>query len=229
MIIDALDRGSYIRIIPSENKIIGYTTRNRGRVAENFKNYFVIIFDKPFDYTYTFADSIISSHTEEKCNHAGAIIGFNHTKRGEVIQAKVASSFISPGQAEINLKEIGNDSFETIKNKARAAWNKVLGKVKVSGGSTDQLRGFYPVTAASLQYAAGAPLFKHAEIDFENGKKLYINAPDNSPDNRYIQTLNFNGKHYTRAWYGHFDLLRGGTINIQMGQKPDHLQVNGAI
>ena len=143
MIIDALDRGSYIRIIPSENKIIGYTTRNRGRVAENFKNYFVIIFDKPFDYTYTFADSIISSHTEEKCNHAGAIIGFNHTKRGEVIQAKVASSFISPGQAEINLKEIGNDSFETIKNKARAAWNKVLGKVKVSGGSTDQLRTFY--------------------------------------------------------------------------------------
>jgi predicted alpha-1,2-mannosidase len=143
VIIDALDKGSYIKIIPSENKIIGYTTSNSGGVAKNFKNYFVIIFDKPFDYSYTFLDSVITKETEQKCNHAGAIIGFINTRKGEIVHAKVASSYISFDQAEINLKEIGNQSFETVKNHAKSVWNSVLGKVKVSGGTTDQMRTFY--------------------------------------------------------------------------------------
>jgi predicted alpha-1,2-mannosidase len=143
VIIDALDRGSYIKIIPAENKIIGYTTRNSGGVAKNFKNYFVIVFDKHFDYTYTFLDSVITKSIEQKSNHVGAIIGFTNTHKGEIIHAKVASSYISFEQAEINLKEIGNHNFETVKDKAKETWNKVLGKVKVSGGSVDQMRTFY--------------------------------------------------------------------------------------
>ncbi len=143
VIIDALDKGSYIKIIPAENKIIGYTTRNSGGVAKNFKNYFVIIFNKPFNYTYTFRDSLITKDVEQTCNHAGAIIGFNNTHKGEVISARVASSYISFDQAEINLGEIGNDNFETTKSKAKQAWNTVLGKVKVSGGTVAQMRTFY--------------------------------------------------------------------------------------
>lgn len=46
VVVDAFDNGSYIKIIPEENKIIGYTTKNTGGVPENFKNYFVIVFDK---------------------------------------------------------------------------------------------------------------------------------------------------------------------------------------
>ena len=81
--------------------------------------------------------------------------------------------------------------------------------------------GFYPVTPASVQYAAGAPLFNHAEINFENGKKLVINAPNNTADNRYVQSVNFNGKVYTKNYFNHFDLQKGGTINIRMGQEPN--------
>ena len=44
IVIDAFDKGSYVKIIPSENKIIGYTTRNSGGVPANFKNYFVVGF-----------------------------------------------------------------------------------------------------------------------------------------------------------------------------------------
>ncbi len=130
VIIDALDRGSYIKVIPAENKIIGYTTRNSGGVAKNFKNYFVIVFDKPFDYTYTFLDSALTKDNEQKGNHTGAVIGFTNTTKGEIIHAKVASSFISFAQAEINLKEVGDKSFETVKNNAKQEWNKVLGRVK---------------------------------------------------------------------------------------------------
>nr|MBF6607493.1 glycoside hydrolase family 92 protein [Flavobacterium sp.] len=44
VVIDAFDKGSYVKIIPAENKIIGYTTKNSGGVPSNFKNYFVIRF-----------------------------------------------------------------------------------------------------------------------------------------------------------------------------------------
>lgn len=49
IVIDSYDRGSYIKVIPEENKIIGYTTRNSGGVPENFKNYFVIVLEKTPD------------------------------------------------------------------------------------------------------------------------------------------------------------------------------------
>lgn len=143
VIIDALDHGSYIKVIPGESKIIGYTTRNSGGVAKNFKNYFVIVFDKPFDYAYTFLDSVLTKNIEQKGNHTGAVIGFANTNKGEIIHTRIASSFISFRQAELNLNEVGNESFETVKNKAKAEWNKVLGRVKVSGGTIDQVKTFY--------------------------------------------------------------------------------------
>ena len=51
VVVDALDRGSSVTIIPAERKIVGYSTKNSGGVPGNFKNYFVIVFDKPFTYT----------------------------------------------------------------------------------------------------------------------------------------------------------------------------------
>ncbi len=53
VVVDAFDRGSYVKIIPAERKIIGYSTRNSGGVPENFKNYFVLVFDKPFALAHT--------------------------------------------------------------------------------------------------------------------------------------------------------------------------------
>jgi predicted alpha-1,2-mannosidase len=81
--------------------------------------------------------------------------------------------------------------------------------------------GFYPVTPTSVQYAAGSPLFKHAEIHFENGKKLTINAANNGAGNRYVQKVTFNGNAYTKNYFNHFDLQKGGTINFQMAPKPN--------
>lgn len=46
--------------------------------------------------------------------------------------------------------------------------------------------GFYPVTPASTQYVLGAPLFRHAEILFENGNILEIEAEKNNGENRYL-------------------------------------------
>ena len=167
VVVDALDKGSYIRVIPEENKIIGYTTKNSGGVPENFKNYFIVQFDKPFTYTATFADGALKEGVkEQQANHTGAVIGFK-TRKGELVHARVASSFISFEQAAINMKELGNDSFETVAAKGKQAWNEVLGKIEVEGGNLDQFRTFYSCLYRSLLFPR-----KFYEID-ANGQVVH--------------------------------------------------------
>ena len=152
IVVDALDNGSYIKVIPEENKIIGYSTKNSGGVPENFKNYFIIEFDKPFTYEATFADNSLKEGAKEQTDkHVGAVIGFK-TKKGEIVHARVASSFISFDQAAVNMKELGNDSFETLVTKGKQAWNDVLGKIEVEGGTLDQYRTFYSCMYRTLLF-----------------------------------------------------------------------------
>ena len=152
VVVDAFDKGSYIKVIPEENKVIGYTTKNSGGVPDNFKNYFVIEFDKPFTYEATFADATLKEGVrEQQSDHVGAVIGFKTTK-GEIVHAKVASSFISFEQASLNLKELGSDNFSTLVQKGKDVWNKELSKIEVEGGTLDQYRTFYSCMYRSLLF-----------------------------------------------------------------------------
>lgn len=152
VVVDGFDQGSYMKVIPSENKIVGYTTKNSGGVSENFKNYFVMEFSKPFTYTATVSDSTIdTSKLEVKTDHAGAIVGFA-TRRGEQVLVRVASSFISPEQAEANLKELGQRSFEEVKQAGRQRWNEVLGRIEVKDDNLDNLRTFYSCLYRSVLF-----------------------------------------------------------------------------
>lgn len=152
VVVDGFDQGSYMKVILSENKIVGYTTKNSGGVPENFKNYFVMEFSKPFTYTATVSDSTIdTSKLEVKTDHAGAIVGFA-TRRGEQVLVRVASSFISPEQAEANLKELGQRSFEEVKQAGRQRWNEVLGRIEVKDDNLDNLRTFYSCLYRSVLF-----------------------------------------------------------------------------
>lgn len=158
VVIDAYDKGSYIKIVPQENKIVGYTTRNSGGVPDNFRNYFVVQFDKPFGYTATFATDdkakpfvLSDRHLQQENEHTGAIIGFK-TEKGEVVHARVASSFISIEQAQTNLSELGNDSFDALVEKGRNSWNSQLGRIKVSQENIDNMRTFYSCLYRSLLF-----------------------------------------------------------------------------
>lgn len=167
VVIDAFDKGSYVKIDAANNRIIGYSTKNSGGVPDNFKNYFVIEFDKPFTYKATVADSCISvDKAEQEANHAGAIIGFA-TRKGEKVHARVASSFISQAQALENLKELGNDSFDVLVEKGKTAWNEALGRIEVEGGNLDQYRMFYSCLYRSLLFPR-----KFYEID-ANGQVVH--------------------------------------------------------
>ena len=167
VVVDAYDKGSYVKIDKANNRIIGYTTRNSGGVPVNFKNYFVVEFDKPFTYCATVADSVVTENkVEQQANHAGAIIGFA-TKKGEEVHARVASSFISHEQALLNLKELGSDNFDVLVQKGQDAWNEMLGRFEVEGGNLDQYRMFYSCLYRSLLFPR-----KFYEID-ANGQVVH--------------------------------------------------------
>ena len=152
IVLDAFDKGSHAEIIPSKNMIVGYTTKNSGGVPENFKNYFVLVFDRPFKYTAAVTDgNIDASSLSSTSNHSGAIVGFS-TKRGEQVNVRVASSFISPEQALLNLKELGDGGIDEVSARGRARWNEVLGRVEVSDDNTDNLRTFYSCLYRSLLF-----------------------------------------------------------------------------
>ena len=168
VLVDAFDKGSAVEILPDQHAIIGYTTRNSGGVPANFKNYFVIVFDKPLQQKHVVKDKeIMPNSTKAEANHTGAFVGFS-VKRGEKVIARVASSFISQEQAWQNLKEVAGKDFEQVKQEGRDAWNEVLRKIEVGGGNLDQQRTFYSTLYRSTLFPR-----KFYEIDAKGNAMHY--------------------------------------------------------
>ena len=168
IVIDAFDPGAEIQVLREKNAIVGYTTNNHGGVPENFRNWFVIKFDKP-----------IEGYTEE--DHALVSVAFA-TERGEVVNLQTASSFISLEQAWRNLAEVEGREFDEIKTAARDRWNEVLGRIEVGGGSEEQYRTFY-----SCLYRATLFPRKFYEID-ANGNPIHYSPYNGQVCDGYLYT-----------------------------------------
>lgn len=170
ILVDGFFKGSMVKVIPEERKIVGYCRNNSGGVPENFHNYFVIYFDKDFEYqTWTVAgekeNKTIKTSKELSAEgyHVGAALSFK-AKEGAQIHARVASSFISPEQAELNLnREIGRQTFDQLKEKAKMVWNEELGRIEVDGGTVEQYRTFYTALYRVLLFPR-----KFYELDKDN-------------------------------------------------------------
>ena len=172
VVVDAFDKGSYVKILPEKQMIVGYTTKNSGGVPANFKNFFVVKFDKPFTYKAAVADGTVGEgKTEATCNHAGAIIGFQ-TKRGEAVNVQVASSFISEEQALRNLGELKDGCFDRIKAEGRKTWNDVLGKIEIEDQNIDHKRTFYSCLYRSV-------LFPRSFFEYDAQGKVVHYSPYN--------------------------------------------------
>jgi predicted alpha-1,2-mannosidase len=211
VLIDAFDQGSYIRIIPEERKIIGYSTKNSGGVPDNFRNYFVIRFSKAFEDAVVWKDKHSEpGKLEITDKHTGALVHFK-TRKGERITACAASSFISFEQAEINLEEIGDKDFETIRQEARDSWNREMGRIEVLGGNLDQTRTFYSCLYRTM-------LFPRKFYEIDASGKVYHYSPYNGQvlpgymftDNGFWDTF--------RAAFPFFNLMEPGlNAKIQEG------------
>jgi predicted alpha-1,2-mannosidase len=164
LVVDAFFKNSHIEVFPEERKIIGYSCNNSGGVPENFKNYFVIYVDKAFDEVHIAKDGTLDMlKTEATGKHVGTVIRFK-TKTNEAVNLKVASSFISPEQAEINLqREIGNKTFDQVCKEGQEIWNKQLNRIKVEGGSETQKGTFYTALYRTMLFPR-----KFYELDKDN-------------------------------------------------------------
>ena len=139
IIIDAFFKNSEIKVIPDENKIIGIAKNNSGGVPENFANYFVIEFNRPFKKSGVWDErGNIISKNELSGKHVGAYVSYDTTDNG-LVEVKVSSSFISHEQAWINLnRELPKSKkFHDILAEGRKSWNNELSKIKVKAENTD--------------------------------------------------------------------------------------------
>lgn len=173
LILDAYGQGNSIKIIPEERKIIGTTKRNSGGVPANFQNYFVLTFDKDFAATHTWKDGQLhQGKAEDKGKHVMGIVKFDTPQR-QAIHVRVASSFISHAQAELNLqRELGQDSFNQTRGKAIKAWNKELDRIELEGGTVRQKRTFYTALYRTL-------LFPRKFYEFDQDNNMIHYSPYN--------------------------------------------------
>lgn len=176
VVLDEFDKGASVQIIPKENKIIGSVRYHCGDVPNIYSsNYFVIVFDRPFSAhgVWTSASDIQTGATSlSSQRQAGAYVQFD-TSGQKIVGCKVASSFISPEQAQKNLDaEIGTADFDTVRSRAEARWNEMLGRAKVEGGLDVQQRTFYSCLYRCI-------LFPHKFYEKDaQGKSVYFSPYD---------------------------------------------------
>ena len=83
------------------------------------------------------------------------------------------------------------------------------------------MMGFYPVMPGVPVYDVASPVFTKVTIHLKNGKDFVIAAPASSHDNKYVQSLRWNGKELDRLWIEHKDVVNGGTLELTMGETPN--------
>jgi len=168
LVIDAFDGGSSVQV--SENRISGCSVQNCGGVAPEFKLWFVVESDTPFDYVQTVDD-----------RHSLSLVGFK-TSRGQKVDLKIAASFISPEQAVLNLREVEGKDFETVVSEGRSRWNDVLGRIDVEDDDIDRKRTFYSCLYRSLLFPRDI-----SEVDAD-GKRIHMSPFDGQVHEGYLLT-----------------------------------------
>jgi predicted alpha-1,2-mannosidase len=81
--------------------------------------------------------------------------------------------------------------------------------------------GFYPITPGRPEYTIGSPVFEKVSIDLPNGKHFKVIANHSSVINKYIQSAKFDGKALNVPLFTHDQLTAGGTLELEMGPKPN--------
>lgn len=80
--------------------------------------------------------------------------------------------------------------------------------------------GLYPVTPGTAEYAIGSPVFEKATVELSNGKQFRVIARGASAENKYVVSAKLNGKALDRMFLSHEDIISGGTLVLEMSDKP---------
>jgi predicted alpha-1,2-mannosidase len=160
VLVEATRKGvaGYAAVDPAAKEIVGY---NPDRVdarfgpfaLPNFKGYFVVQFRQPPAAFGVYSGAHAQPGIGQiQGDNAGAWATF-HTRAGEVVEARVGTSFISIEQARKNLEiEAPGWDFNRTAAELKRAWNQKLGIARLSGLSDDQRHIFYTALYHALLY-----------------------------------------------------------------------------
>jgi predicted alpha-1,2-mannosidase len=189
----------WVKVSSNHMEITGYNPgrhnlwagRHMGPELKNFKGWFVIQFEKPFDSSATWEDSTATNAApaDEKIHDgqdeiSGARVGAFATfavKAGEVVKVRIGSSFISEAQARENLhREIPDWNFDRVANWTKSEWNKKLSRIEISGGTADEETIFYTAMYHSLLYPRTFSEYGHYYSPFDEQVHAGISYNDYS-------------------------------------------------
>jgi len=183
LVLDGYTNISGVTIDAKKRKISGYVNNGRG-FKPGFKSFFVMYFDQPIKKFGTWENRKQTVHADSTTAEGlgkGAWLEF---AAGSTVQVKVASSYISAAQAELNLsRELGAaKKLEQTQAKAAAVWNASLGKIQVEGGTEADKATFY-----SCFFRASLFSRKFYELD-EKGQPYYFSPYDGKVHQGYMFT-----------------------------------------
>jgi predicted alpha-1,2-mannosidase len=149
--------GGAVTIDPARGEVLGFNPVHRlyagsGKPA-GFSDYFVVQFDRKFRVGGTWSGSTRHQGGREQKGvegAPGAYVSFD-IKPGEVVQAKVGTSFTSIEEARRNLDaEIPGWDFHRVENQARAKWNSALEKIQIQEPDVAKRHIFYTALYHSM-------------------------------------------------------------------------------
>ncbi|WP_207513722.1 GH92 family glycosyl hydrolase [Longitalea luteola] len=185
LVLDGYTKTSGVTIHPDQRKITGWV-RNGTFIPAGFRCYFEMQFDQPFLSYGTWenrSNSIQQKKLTDSGDGKGAYLQF---KPGAVVQVKIASSYISAGQAALTLQqELGSyKNLAQTSEAAKRSWNELLGRIAVEGGTEGQKATFY-----SCLFRAS--LFSHKFYEFDkSGNPYYFSPYDSKIHTGYMYTDN---------------------------------------
>ncbi len=147
LIVDVMDRDGqtrkgHIRVDTVSGIITGYSVHEHGGTPDNFKNYFIICPDCDIKDYKLFDDGT--------CRITFLL---SADKPYWTVEIRVASSFISPEQAALNLSgELDGKDYETVCREGKATWNKALSRIEIAGGTRRRQETFYSCLYRSLLF-----------------------------------------------------------------------------
>ncbi len=158
LVVDALDMGSSVEVDAANRRITGRSSKMNIRGNERhlalkpLDCWFVLEFDKPIVSVSVWDGKKLVEGRSSAGGHAGAVVTFAPTARGERVHVRVASSFVGPEQAARNLRELGDCGFDGLVALGRTAWNEALGRLDAADGTDEDLRKFYTCLYRTLLF-----------------------------------------------------------------------------
>lgn len=125
------------------NRLWGYTKYHGGPAAGDFHCYFVAVLDRPIT-------GGLAVGTEDAAGKGTGYIEFG-TDNGKPVEMRIATSFISPEQAQVNLDRETAQGFEGVRKNTATAWEKLMGRIAVTG-SKEREETFYSCLYRALKY-----------------------------------------------------------------------------